>query len=507
MKFYTGWEGSLLDNECYFNQWENILAINDSNDNYIGLLKLQDNYKLNFSNKEYSLQEEKITEINVNEKIQKNIIYTYKNKNHIKSRDIMFSSSSQKEHYEKNQSRWNTYLEKLFLPNTKWLKEDKYKRLAVKSLETLILNWRCAADDLKHDGLFPSSSIWYFNGFWAWDSWKHSVALSKFAPDLAKDQVRTMFDYQNEKGMIVDCIYLDKKENNWRNSKPPLAAWAVWKIFEETDDEKFIREMFPKLLKYHQWWYKYRDHDKDKLCEYGSTDGTLIAAKWESGMDNAVRFDNSKIINNGNEWSINQESVDLNSYLFAEKEFLTKMAKLLCKDDIAQELLKDSKILKKEIQNKMFNEKTGFFYDINIESEKLLDTKGPESWTPLLTGLATKEQANMVVKSVCDTSKFATYYPFPTVSKKSSAFSKGYWRGTVWLDQACFGVMALRQYGYNKEADNFTKHLFDRAEGLVNNSMPIRENYWSLDGKGMNVNNFSWSAAHILMLLWETDFK
>ena len=86
--------------------------------------------------------------------------------------------------------------------------------------------------------------------------------------------------------------------HNYRDTKPPLATWAVAKIFEKDKDLKFVEEMYPKLKLYHEWWYNKRDHDKDGLCEYGSTDGSLVAAKWESGMDNAIRFDDSKILKN-----------------------------------------------------------------------------------------------------------------------------------------------------------------------------------------------------------------
>ena len=65
------------------------------------------------------------------------------------------------------------------------------------------------------------------------------------------------------------------------------------------------------------------DHDRDGLCEYGSTDGTLIAAAWESGMDNAIRFDSTKMLkNNDYAWSMDQESVDLNAYLYAENDLM-----------------------------------------------------------------------------------------------------------------------------------------------------------------------------------------
>lgn len=116
------------------------------------------------------------------------------------------------------------------------------------------------------------------------------MALSWFEPELAKNQVRAMFDYQTPEGMIIDCIYIDKNENNERNSKPPLAAWAVSEIYKSTQDADFVKEIYPKLLHYHQWWYKYRDHDRNGYCEFGAVDGTLEAAAWESGMDNAIRF-------------------------------------------------------------------------------------------------------------------------------------------------------------------------------------------------------------------------
>ena len=34
------------------------------------------------------------------------------------------------------------------------------------------------------------------------------------------------------------------------------------------------------------------------MCEYGATDGTLEAAAWESGMDNAIRFDGAVMLKN-----------------------------------------------------------------------------------------------------------------------------------------------------------------------------------------------------------------
>ena len=69
----------------------------------------------------------------------------------------------------------------------------------------------------------------------------------------------------------------------------------------------------------------------------------------------------------------------------------------------------------------------------------------------------------------------------------------------MWLDQSYFAIAALVNYKKSAEAKRYTYHIFDRLEGLAED-LPIRENYWPLNGKGMRVNHFSWSAAHLLLL-------
>uniref|UniRef100_UPI0035685AD9 MGH1-like glycoside hydrolase domain-containing protein n=1 Tax=Ancylomarina sp. TaxID=1970196 RepID=UPI0035685AD9 len=211
-----------------------------------------------------------------------------------------------KQLFADNKSRWNNYLNKALESNNSLLDNEDNRKLAVKCVQTLQTNWRSAAGDLQHSGVFPSAAYQGFYGFWSWDSWKQAVALVRFNPELAKSNLHSMFQYQDEMGMVADCVYFDPKENNWRDTKAPLASWAVLEIYKATSDLAFVKEMYPKLVKYHEWWYQYRDNDQNGLCEYGSTDGSLIAAKWESGMDNAVRFDDSKMLkNNEHGWSMN----------------------------------------------------------------------------------------------------------------------------------------------------------------------------------------------------------
>ncbi|HVU53886.1 MAG TPA: trehalase family glycosidase, partial [Puia sp.] len=301
--------------------------------------------------------------------------------------------------FEDNRQRWDGYIDNAFRHKTSWLNDPLYRRLAVKSIITLMTNWRAAAGEIRHDGIFPTYN--YFDGFWAWDSWKHAAACALFAPELAKDNIRCMFDYQDKEGMIADCVFIDTTRNNYRNTKPPLAAWAVWEIYRHTGDRDFVREMYPKLLAYHAWWYTHRDHDHNGLCEYGSNNGEAKAAAWESGMDNAVRFDSAVLLPNGPAaWSFDQESVDLNSFLYLEKYLLAKMAALQ-KDRVREkELLSAAHRLKLQINELMYDPVSGYYYDIRIGAKTCRLLKGPEGWEPLWTGLAPPAAAGGVMRTV-----------------------------------------------------------------------------------------------------------
>ena len=49
--------------------------------------------------------------------------------------------------------------------------------------------------------------------------------------------------------------------------------------------------------------------------------------------------------------------------------------------------------------------------------------------------------------------------------------------------------------------------LFNHCEGLLDPSRPLRENYHPLTGKGLNAENFSWTAAHLLMMIREIEMQ
>ncbi|MGW6140530.1 MGH1-like glycoside hydrolase domain-containing protein [Streptomyces sp. NPDC055140] len=427
-------------------------------------------------------------------------------------------------------ARWRGYIAGV----TRGVPADR-RRTAVKSLETLVTNWRGAAGQIKHDGITPSISYkWFTGGIWAWDTWKQAVGTARFAPDLAESQIRSMFDRQiradsttrpQDAGMIPDVIFYNdpaRGGGNWneRNSKPPLAAWAVWEVYAKTGDKDFLREMYPKLAAYQAWWYRNRDHDHNGLAEYGATvdaannspEERRLAAAWESGMDNAPRFDaalgTDVVANHAADgtllgYSLTQESVDLNSYLAADQGYLARIAGALGHGSDAGRWKRRSATTATAVRTTMYDPADGWFHDTALGTGAPLTARGRgiEGAVPLWTGTASKAQARAVRDKLTDPEEFATAVPFPTVSKSSPYFSPtAYWRGPVWFDQAYFALGGLRRYGYDKDADALTDRLLTHASGLTGNG-PIMENYDPTTGAPLNSPNFSWSAALLLPML------
>ena len=323
---------------------------------------------------------------------------------------------------------------------------------------TLRWNWRAPLGDIRHGGIFPSP--YGYRGFWAWDSWKHAAVLPV---NLARHQIQAMMDHQRSDGMIPDTVMRDAKDNNWKCSKPPLAAWAC------AQHSGLLQEFREPLLRYQRWWERCRRPPGERLFAYGGDD--LVASKWESGWDNATRYD-AVTLRDGLQ---NVLSVDLNAYLC-----LTK--RLLGIPDTELESLVDETFYH-----------DGAYYDVTWPDHAPVRTLTAASWIPLWCGIASPERAESVLRLLLDPAHFNTPLPFPTVARSDPKFDPdGYWRGPVWMDHAVWAVEVLARYGYRLEAKDAALRLLATD--------PDWECYNPLTGRPAAgsrpaLPQFSWTAA------------
>ena len=128
-------------------------------------------------------------------------------------------------------------------------------------------------------------SKFHYVGVWQWDAFFHALAYRHVDRHLAQDQLRILFDHQREDGMLPDAVHDEGVVTHLTTpvdadvTKPPLAAWAAWKLYEQDGDVEFLDEIYEPLARWNNWWFEKNDTDGDGLSEY--------AHPFSSGLDDS----------------------------------------------------------------------------------------------------------------------------------------------------------------------------------------------------------------------------
>ncbi len=319
-------------------------------------------------------------------------------------------------------------------------------------------------------------------GIWEWDSAFHAVTASRWNTELAASCIDAMVSFQTEKGAFPDAI-MARGHINDGFTKPPVLPWASVILYERNKDIKFLKECYDRYVVNEAYWMREQRNGEFFFYKHGG----------ESGWDDSVRWDAVK----GDchyLWCI-----DLQCYMIMMYRALAFMAKELGDDKSIPLWNKREKWLTEAVEAHFFDDENGTYADVFATDGKFSKAISPASFMPLYIGIASKEHAEAMEKIALE-----KFYPgMPTISYDDPEFSNGYWRGTTWLNVAYFALKGLKQYGFDKTADEMREYLlsmiYDESE------RGIFENYDSKNRKGLHNSYFSWSAAFTIefILNWK----
>ncbi|MES2854236.1 MAG: trehalase family glycosidase, partial [Bdellovibrionota bacterium] len=268
---------------------------------------------------------------------------------------------------------------------------------------------------------------------------------------------RSVLHGQQSDGRVPHVI------NIWGTSEwtqPPVLSWAASQLVEKSGDVAFVKDVYPKLRSYHAWLQANR-----KL----STGLYFWIHPYESGIDNSPRFgarDESKFID-----TRSVESVDLSSYIVLDARALSALAKRLVSDGNPsaaerEELLSDIASFEADaeriaglMREKLWDEKTGYFFDRDMKTGKHLDIPTIASFFPMIAKVATVSQAERLVEHLKNPKEFNTAIPFPTVARNHPTFEKDCWRGPIWINTAYLAIKGMKAYGHDALANEMATRL------------------------------------------------
>ena len=196
--------------------------------------------------------------------------------------------------------------------------------------------------------------------------------------------------------------------------------------------------------------------------------------------------------------------VCLNSLLYKTERDLEEMSRLLGKAMNAAEWHKLAENRRQSIQKYLWDERSGLFFDYDLEKKQRSSYRYATTFYPLWAGLATDAQARAVVKNL-DLFERAGGI---VMSEKESQGQWDYPFG--WAPIQLLAVEGMRRYGHNEEANRVSTEFLSMVLENFEHDKTIREKYNVVTrsaetnvavGYAANVIGFGWTNAAFVELL------
>ena len=323
-------------------------------------------------------------------------------------------------------------------------------------------------------------SMIHYVGVWQWDAYFHALAYRYIEPRLAHDQLRILLDHQRPDGMIPDAVHDEGTITHLSLpvdadvTKPPLIAWAAWKLYEMDGDREFLDEIYEPIVRWNNWWFEKNDLDGNGLCEYQHP--------FSSGLDDSPLWDEGLPV----------ESPDLNSYLCLQQESLARIAQIIGEREDAEAWTKRGAAMAGRMLSKMWDPAAGLFWARKEGSPIIVRT--PFNLFPLITGRMPPEIANRLVSHLTDERQFWPRYPVPTVALDDPKYNPNQmWRGPTWVNVNYLLIEGLQRSGFPRVADELRR----KTLALIQQQDDIYEYYNPETGENPPeaASVFGWSSA------------
>ncbi len=332
---------------------------------------------------------------------------------------------------------------------------------------------------MNRDGMLMSKN--HMNYLWSWDNCFNAIAMAQSHPYIAWDQIMVVFDNQDELGILPDRfrdVFI-----HFGFTKPPVYGIAIDNLRSAgilTLERK--EEVYEPLVKLTEFWFRYRDDDKDGFPQYHHGN--------DSGWDNGTVFDVGYPV----------EGPDLSTFLVLQMDALSRLARDLGKEEESLNWKERSDALAEKILD-VFYKNGKFVYlsypegNYNQEGHSLL------SYIPMLLGDRMPEWVIDTLFRNFKESGLITPYGVATESPESPLYERdGYWRGPIWAPSTFLIVKGVKNCGEETLARDIAVRF---CRMCLENG--FAENFDALSGEGLRDPSYTWTSSVFLHFLEEFD--
>ena len=282
---------------------------------------------------------------------------------------------------------------------------------------------------------------------WLWDSVFHAIGHRHLDTELAENLILALFDVQQEDGFIP---HMAKPEEISSVTQPPVIAWGAWLVYKKSGNKEFLKNVLKNNKDFLLWCQSNRRKTEKELYSW-HTNPELNNRCDESGMDNSPRFDTNSDL----------YAIDFSCYMANETHFMQKIADELGDKDTAEFFCQWHEKIKSEINNTLWCEEDGFYYDYDIKNNCFNKVQSVASFLPIFAGVCDKTQCEKLVSHLENPDEFGTEFPIPSISKKDESFGSDMWRGPVWINYNYMISKGLTEYGFGDSSEKIKEKTLD----------------------------------------------
>lgn len=296
--------------------------------------------------------------------------------------------------------------------------------------------------------------------------------------------------YRSDTTWAINYIGRDKPKSNPLLTldalNHPIAAWIELESYRMTGDKERLKLVWKPLVKYYK-----------AIQLYLRQGNGLFITDWAS-MDNSPR--NEFLINGGC-------GIDISSEMVLYAENMAEIAQIIGKEKEAMQYRQEANVLKEIINEKMWDEENGFYYDLTI-NEEIIPIKTVAAFWPLLAGVASQDQADQLFQELKNPSTFNRPHRVPTLSAAEAGYDPlgAYWKGGVWAPIVTMVIRGLEKYEANDLARDIAMNHLNNVAAIYQETGTIWENYApdSIRQGNQALDNFvGWSGIAPIMYLIE----
>lgn len=252
----------------------------------------------------------------------------------------------------------------------------------------------------------------------------------------------------------------------------PILPWAELESYKITGNIQRLADVYLPLTKYRESFKKI----------YHPQSGLYFTDK--AAMDDSPR--NDKML----------AGIDVAAEMVIFDRWLAEMATILGKEQQAIFYLDRAKEYGKFINKKLWDDKTGFYYDWGKDGKRMTMRTIAAFWT-LLGKIPNKAQLIRLIAHLNDPKSFNTKHRVPTHPADEVGFNGDYWAGAVWVPTNTMVIEGLEINGEFKLAREIAMNHLNATTEVFKQTGTAWENYHPLaieKGRKAKADFVGWSG-------------